>query len=105
MKQCSPEATARVGDHVADRLCAAARQVHSPVCVGLDPVLERLPDEIRSSACDPGSTVDAIESFCLGVLDSIVGHIAVVKFQSACFERHGAVGVQMMSRLIDAAKE
>ena len=105
MKQCSPEATSSVDGHVADRLCAAARQVHSPACVGLDPVLEKLPVDIRPSARDPQSNVEAIESFCLGVLDSIVGHIAVVKFQSACFERHGALGMQMMARLIQAAKE
>ncbi len=105
MKQCSPAATPRVDGHVADRLCAALEQVQSPVCVGLDPVLEKLPAAIRPSVDDPQSRVDSIESFCMGVLDSIVDHIAVVKFQSACFERHGSIGMEAMARLILAAKE
>ncbi len=105
MNQSSPAATPLVDDHVADRLCAAVERVQSPVCVGLDPVLEKLPEPMRPTGDDPQSRVDAIESFCLGVLDSIVDHIAVVKFQSACFERHGSIGLETMARLIVAAKE
>lgn len=105
MKQCSPAATSDLDGHVADRLCAATVRVQSPACVGLDPVLEKLPDELRSGAIDSPSIIEAIESFCMGVLDSIMDHIGVVKFQSACFERHGPEGMQSMARLILAAKE
>ena len=105
MPQCSPKTTSNLDGHVSDRLCAATRRVESPVCVGLDPVLERLPQEIQSSATCPETTVGAIERFCLGVLDSIRDHVGVVKFQSACFERHGAKGLEVMSTLIKAAKE
>ncbi|MCH2133301.1 MAG: orotidine-5'-phosphate decarboxylase [Phycisphaerales bacterium] len=88
--------------HAADRLCECVRRVGSPVCVGLDPVLERLPGDLASSSTSPTS---AIETFCLGVLDAIAGQVGVVKFQSACFERYGSEGVAVLERSLAAARE
>ena len=47
--------------HLADRLLQACREKGAPVCVGLDPVLERLP-----GAIDRADPAQAIELFCLG---------------------------------------
>lgn len=74
----------------SDRLVEAIRTAGSPACVGLDPVLEKLPAPLRSAHADP---VQAIAAFCRGVVGAVAGHVAAVKFQSACFERYGGPGV------------
>jgi orotidine-5'-phosphate decarboxylase len=87
--------------HPADALHWAVEIAGSPACVGLDPVLASLPDEVRSAAT---SETDAIERFCLGVLEAVVGVAGVVKPQSACFERYGSAGYAALERVIDHAR-
>lgn len=79
--------------HPADRLLDALARSGSPVCVGLDPVVDRLPLATLSS---DGSKTDAVRRFCLGVLDAIEPHVSCVKIQSACFERFGWPGVAVL---------
>jgi orotidine-5'-phosphate decarboxylase len=85
----------------ADRLADALDRAGSPACVGLDPVVDRLPAAVREVCADaPG----AIGEFCRGVLAACRGRIAAIKFQSACFERHGAAGVAVLENLVRAAR-
>lgn len=91
--------------HAADRLLNAIDQRGAPVCVGLDPDVNRLPQSIRPRGNDPVSIVSAIESFCLGVLDAVVEVVPCVKPQAACFERYREVGVASMYRIIAAARQ
>ncbi|MEK6701251.1 MAG: orotidine-5'-phosphate decarboxylase [Planctomycetota bacterium] len=86
--------------HFADMLCDAIRAVGSPVCVGLDPVLESLPAQCKDAADAP----TAIERFSIGVVAAVAGVVAAVKFQSACFERYGSLGVAAMERSIAHAR-
>lgn len=89
--------------HAADRLFDAVdRAGGAPACVGLDPVLEKLPAAVVADAA--GSPVAAIEAFSLGVLEACAGIIGVVKPQSACYERFGAAGVASLQRVCAAAK-
>lgn len=83
--------------HAADRLLKAIDRFGSPICVGLDPVLERLPATIRDGAVEPAA---AIERFSMGVIDALVGVAPCVKFQSACYERLGAPGVAALTRCL-----
>lgn len=86
--------------HPADRLVDAIRRVGAPVCVGLDPVRERLPPALSGA-----SAALAIEAFCMGVLEACAGTIPAVKLQSACFERHGHDGVRALGSVMQAARE
>jgi orotidine-5'-phosphate decarboxylase len=79
--------------HFADRLLAAIRRAGSPAGVGLDPVLEKLPQSIRARHSEPAA---AITAFGRGVLEAIAPYAGVVKLQSACFERYGAAGVRAL---------
>lgn len=101
----SQEAPSGLAGHAGDRLCAAIDRVSSPTCVGLDPVLEKLPADLGAVDGSDESVINAMESFSLGILDAIAGHVGVVKFQSACYERHGAAGVALLGRLVKAAGE
>ncbi|HDZ20804.1 hypothetical protein LCGC14_0269150 [marine sediment metagenome] len=89
-----------MADHFADRLLAAIERKRSPVCVGLDPVVDRLPDELRRAAPLAG-----IETFCREVLQVVAPSVAAVKIQSAYFELHGAGGVDLYFRLVREARE
>ncbi len=83
----------------ADRLIDAMQRAGAPACVGLDPVLERLPD--RAHEADPAAS---IEAFCLGVIEAIEGVVGVVKPQSACFERYGSAGLAALERVVRRAR-
>jgi orotidine-5'-phosphate decarboxylase len=85
----------------ADRLAHAIDRVGSPVCVGLDPVLEKLPEAVRSGAVEP---VEALSGFCHGVLEAVAGLAPAVKLQSACFERFGDAGLLLLRELVEASR-
>jgi len=92
-----------------DRLLDAIDYTHAPICVGIDPVLESLPDEVRSKfqSCDeaPQAAVDAIFEFTTRVLKTIAPYVPIVKFQSAYFEQYLWEGVEAYYSLIHEAKE
>ncbi|MEM9560448.1 MAG: orotidine-5'-phosphate decarboxylase [Planctomycetota bacterium] len=80
-------------------LAEALDRAGNLLCVGIDPVLERLPSEL--AAGEPG---EALERFGLGVVEAVTGLVGVVKPQSACFERFGSAGYRAMERVIGAAR-
>ncbi|MFW5681614.1 MAG: orotidine-5'-phosphate decarboxylase [Phycisphaeraceae bacterium] len=85
--------------HFADRLNNAVDRIGSPVCVGLDPVLERLP-----AAVGWDSPTQRIEAFCHGVIEAVSGQVAMVKPQLACFERYGSAGWAVYERVVAHAR-
>ena len=87
---------------VIDLLDAGIARAGSPVCVGLDPVLELLPEPVRSNHHDP---LGALAEFSHGVLRSAAAVVPAVKFQSACFERYGSRGVALLEECtVEAAR-
>jgi len=90
--------------HPIDRLHAAIREKHSPLCVGLDPRWESLPLPIRRRYPDsPRGWAAAYEDFCGHVLDLVAPFTAVVKPQCAFFEALGTRGHLALERLIEKA--
>jgi len=94
--------------HFADRLFAAVEKKGAPVCVGIDPVLERMPANLARQAGEGASNCAAAAGvfavWTRAVLEVIQPYIPVVQFQSACFERHLFPGVQCMWELIQLAR-
>lgn len=84
-----------------DRLLSRIEQVGSPVCIGLDPVIDRVPMDVRSMKA---STPAAIELFCTEVIDATHEFAAAFKPQSACFERLGPEGSAVLARVIQHAR-
>ena len=85
-------------ENFADRLLAAIDAKGSPVCVGLDPDLDKLPPELSG---DPAARVEA---FCLKVIDAVARTVPAVKPQIAYFERLGSAGVAAFERVVAAAR-
>ena len=82
----------------------ALREAHArcgaPLCVGIDPDLDRMPQPLAGKT--PG---EAFEDFSRGVVEAVAPHAAVVKFQSACFERFGIAGLKALEAGIRAARD
>ena len=92
-------------EHFSDRLLNAIGRKGSPVCVGIDPVHERLPAELRQRIDNPRSALSAISEYCSAVLDAVADAVPAVKFQSACFERFRDEGVETLYSLIADAND
>ena len=91
----------------ADRVIQRTRALGHPLCVGIDPHLPALPDLFRSGSMAPGetATAEAVERFCIALLDRAAGRAAAVKPQSAFFEQLGPGGIVVLSRVIEAARD
>ncbi len=103
MTQASRDNAGR--EHAADRLLAAIQRVGAPVCVGIDPVVQRLPAALSPAAGDADACAAAIRSFSIEVLDAVAPHVACVKLQSACFERYGVPGLEALQAVTGAARD
>lgn len=76
----------------------SALQARGPLCVGIDPhpgLLGQwgLPDN-----------ADGLDRFATAVVTALAGEVAVLKPQSAFFERHGAAGIAVLERTIAGAR-
>lgn len=99
-----------MSSHFADRLLDAIAAKASPICVGIDPVYEMLPDAVAGqlSKRDPHDLdrcIDAIFDFTMKVLKIVAPLVPCVKFQSACFEKYLWEGVQAYYELIHEARQ
>lgn len=83
--------------HFADALTERIKKT-SPVCVGLDPDLAKLPEGISR---DP----DGVVTFCTGIIDVVKDVASCVKPQLAYFEVLHREGSQIFWRVCDYAKE
>ena len=99
-----------MSDLFADRLLDAIDAQGTPICVGIDPVFEMLPDAVagpanRRNANDSRACVDAIFAFTVEILRIVAPIVPCVKFQSAYFEKYLWEGVEAYYSLIAEAKE
>src|SRR5688500_4288077 len=99
-----------VSDIFADRLVEAIEEKAAPICVGIDPVFEMLPDAVAGEADDRDANdaeaaIDAIFAFTTRVLRIVAPHVPCVKFQSAFFERYLWEGVESYYSLIQEAAD
>jgi len=86
-----------MADTFGQRLQAALAR-RGPLCVGIDPHAALLRD------WDLPDDASGLERFARATVDAVAGDVAVVKPQSAFFERHGAAGVAVLERTIADAR-
>ena len=83
--------------HFADALTQATRE-KSPICVGLDPNISKLPEGIAQNA-------EGMLLFCKGIIDAVKDITACVKPQMAYFEELGWEGMKVFWETCAYAKE
>ncbi len=89
----------------ADRLVAAIQEKQTPLIVGLDPRVENLP--VNFGVGDRSTTkeiVDAFESFCNEIIDTVAPLVPAVKPQAAFFERFGPMGMLALWNVVRYAQ-
>ncbi len=94
-----------MSENFADRLLAAIEKKGSPVCVGLDPVYEKLPDELKTPDANESEQLAAIEKFCRGVLEAIAPIVPAVKPQIGYFEIYRGAGVKLYFDMVEYAQQ
>lgn len=79
--------------------CAEALERRGPLCVGIDPH----DDSLR----EWGLSVDVAgaERFCMTLVEALADQVAVLKPQSAFFERFGSAGIALLERVVQAARQ
>jgi len=89
-----------------DRVIERTRALGHPLCVGLDPYLDRIPALFRRGSMQPQhpDTAQAIEEFCCRIVDVIAADVAVVKPQASLFERLGSHGWHALECVIRYAR-
>ncbi|TDX52770.1 orotidine-5'-phosphate decarboxylase [Orenia marismortui] len=94
----------------ADRLMEKIDQKQSHVCVGLDPRLNQIPENIKDKAIkNYGKTTEAVAKsfleFNKGIIDAVAEHTAIVKPQMAFYEQYGYWGVKAFEDTVAYAKD
>jgi orotidine-5'-phosphate decarboxylase len=91
--------------HFADRVAEAVERKRSQVVVGLDPVPELLPVELRGeSVLGREHAAAACARFCCGIIDAVAPYAVGVKPQSAFFEALGSDGFRALEEVCDYAR-
>jgi len=97
-------------NNFADRLSQRIRETGNPTVLGLDPLLDYVPDSIRShfkKQCDdPELAVGlALYEFNKRLIDSVAGTIPAVKPQIAYYEKYGPHGLAALRQTISYARK
>jgi orotidine 5'-phosphate decarboxylase subfamily 2 len=75
-----------------ERLRARTDALRAPLCLGIDPHPDDLPDGVPAG-------VDGIEAFARGLIEAAVGDAVAVKINVAFFEAFGAAGWAALERV------
>jgi orotidine-5'-phosphate decarboxylase len=70
-----------------------------PLCAGIDPHPELL------DAWGLTDSAFGLEKFAMTAVEALAGTVAVIKPQSAFFERHGSKGIEILERVIAGSRE
>ncbi len=93
-----------------DRLVEAIRKTKAPICVGLDPQMSFLPDELKEKAFrEYGETLEgaawAIWQFNKEIIDATYDLIPAVKPQIAMYEMYGIEGLKAFAKTVAYCRE
>jgi orotidine-5'-phosphate decarboxylase len=89
-----------------DRLADAVQRKQTQLVVGLDPVVDMLPVELRGeAAAGRVPAANAVERFCKGIVDAVAPYVVAVKPQVAFFEALGGDGWRALERVSAYARE
>lgn len=95
-----------MNNHFADLFTTRVRALGHPLCVGLDPHLNRIPELFGGGKLDPSApeTAELVASFLFAILDRLPGRVCVVKPQIAFFERLGWRGLRALEQVVARAR-
>jgi len=95
---------------VINKLVKKIEQLSSPIVVGLDPMLDYIPQHILDKAySEKGENIEgvaeAIWQYNKGIIDATYDLIPAVKPQIAMYEQFGIEGLKVFKQTVDYCKE
>lgn len=92
------------------KLADKIKKTHAPICVGLDPMLNYIPEHILKKAfAEYGETLEgaaeAIWQYNKGIIDATYDLIPSVKPQIAMYEQFGIEGLKALKKTVDYCHE
>jgi len=92
------------------KLIEKIKETKAPVCVGLDPNLSFVPEQIKKEAFEefgesPEGAGEAIFRFNKGIVDAVYDLIPAVKPQIAMYEQFGIPGLKAFKDTVDYCHE
>lgn len=92
-----------------NKLVSKIKKLNAPIVVGLDPMLNYVPEHIQKKAYNEfGETLEgaaeAIWQFNKGIIDATYDIIPAVKPQIAMYEQFGIEGMKAFKKTVDYAK-
>ena len=92
------------------KLIAKIQKTNAPIVVGLDPMLNYIPEQIKTAAfAEFGETLEgaaeAVWQYNKAIVDEVYDLIPAVKPQIAMYEQFGIPGLQAFKRTVDYCKE
>ncbi len=92
------------------KLIANIKKTEAPIVVGLDPMLDYIPQQIKDEAfAAKGETLEgaaeAVWQFNKGIVDATADLIPAVKPQIAMYEQFGIPGLMAYKKTVDYCKE
>ncbi|MBU2512182.1 orotidine-5'-phosphate decarboxylase [bacterium] len=94
---------------IVDKLISRIDEKSCPIVVGLDPLIEGIPEHIKNQAiAEHGNTLqgaaEALFQFNRELLEILNPIIPAVKLQMACYELYGQWGIEVFNRTVILAK-
>lgn len=91
------------------KLIAKIQKTNAPIVVGLDPMLNYIPEQIKAAAfAEFGETLEgaaeAVWQYNKAIVDEVYDLIPAVKPQIAMYEQFGIPGLQAFKRTVDYCK-
>lgn len=95
---------------MVNKLVKKIQDVNAPIVVGLDPMLNYVPEHIKEKAfAEFGETLEgageAIWQYNKGIIDAVYDLIPAVKPQIAMYEQFGIPGMVAFQKTVDYCKE
>ncbi len=90
--------------NLADKLLDKIDEKRNSCIVGLDPFVERIPKHLFKGDSFQDAA-DALRHFNFAILDAVSDLVPCTKLQVACYEKHGAPGLQAFKDSVDYAHE
>ena len=92
------------------KLIGKIRETNAPIVVGLDPMLDYIPDHIKEEAFaqygeTPEGAAEAVWQFNKGIVDEVCDLIPAVKPQIAMYEQFGVEGLKAFQKTVDYCRE
>ena len=90
---------------IIDKLIDKILELKNPTVVGLDTILDYLPEDVQKSCSSPQDAAMAIVKFNYELIERLCTIVPCVKVQVACYEMYGVYGMQAFLATIEQAKK